>query len=736
MREMSHLITMRLVRREGISDMGWLRRPVRRAQLLSPFGVGSLNDFPGPESMTLCGLDAWPVDRDEFFFNGSARRREFEIRDEPRLAALLGVNHFILPPDYRGRGFGTNIEIKMPMLRWPLWHFCSICGKMDTSMPHHATPPKCNCRGWDVQMRQVRFVAACGAGHLHDFPWQEWVHWDKETRGVEVFEAHLLELKARGGASLSAIEIKCRSCGKSRTLSGAFDFTHAVGDSLPQSALSRIGIRCRGGRPWLAESSGRIECPHPLRAVLRGATNLYSADIKSAIWIPSVIPPDGESGKHWIYDVLSEATSLQEMGSKLVENGDSFNRNHLKSILKHHWQHLAGTARDEQDQAIAIIKLKAPEILASNTSFFTSITLIAQTNSVPIDERLLCEIEDAEPAVELLESSDGSVGKFLKLINRRFEQNVQITIKPDDNGDSTSEDDGCGAPELRREEYSVLSHEGEFGKPSTDLMIKAMNLADYDSDIQPYFERICLVHKLRETRAFAGFTRLDTGGLPIPTPLEKMNALISQSREPHEWRKSGWLPGYIVRGEGLFFILSTERLAEWLQPIKKAVDHRIRSFASAQTRMFRDITDKVTPEFLLLHTFSHLIMLELIFQCGYNSAALRERLYCGKDMAGVLIYTAAGDSEGSLGGLVRMGKPGNLELVIRRALDKAQWCSSDPVCMESRGQGPNNVNLAACHSCALVPETSCETGNRFLDRALVVGTHNNRSLGFFNGQGK
>jgi hypothetical protein len=87
-----------------------------------------------------------------------------------------------------------------------------------------------------------------------------------------------------------------------------------------------------------------------------------------------------------------------------------------------------------------------------------------------------------------------------------------------------------------------------------------------------------------------------------------------------------------------------------------------------------------------------------------------------------------------MGGLVRMGKPGNLEPVIRRALDAAQWCSADPVCMEMShrgGQGPDSCNLAACHNCALVPETACERFNQFLDRGVVVGELGCPDLGYF-----
>ena len=101
-------------------------------------------------------------------------------------------------------------------------------------------------------------------------------------------------------------------------------------------------------------------------------------------------------------------------------------------------------------------------------------------------------------------------------------------------------------------------------------------------------------------------------------------------------------------------------------------------------------------------------------------------------MHGVLIYTSSGDSEGSLGGLVRQGKPGFIEETIINAVKNAGWCSSDPVCIQSAGQGPDSLNLAACHNCALLPETCCETGNRLLDRGVIVGTLDNRALGFFS----
>jgi len=82
-----------------------------------------------------------------------------------------------------------------------------------------------------------------------------------------------------------------------------------------------------------------------------------------------------------------------------------------------------------------------------------------------------------------------------------------------------------------------------------------------------------------------------------------------------------------------------------------------------------------------------------------------------------------------------MGKAGYLEPVVKRALEGAHWCSADPVCLEigaRGGQGPDSCNLAACHNCALVPETACEHFNRFLDRALLIGDFQNNIEGYFH----
>jgi hypothetical protein len=130
----------------------------------------------------------------------------------------------------------------------------------------------------------------------------------------------------------------------------------------------------------------------------------------------------------------------------------------------------------------------------------------------------------------------------------------------------------------------------------------------------------------------------------------------------------------------------------------------------------------VHPVFLAMHTFAHLLLRRITFECGYSSASLRERIYFNREKrhAGIMLYTAEGDSEGSLGGLVRQGRRDRLAQSLVEAIEQGRWCSSDPVCSETPGQGLGGFNHAACHACCLVSETSCTFANTLLDRRMVI----------------
>jgi hypothetical protein len=193
----------------------------------------------------------------------------------------------------------------------------------------------------------------------------------------------------------------------------------------------------------------------------------------------------------------------------------------------------------------------------------------------------------------------------------------------------------------------------------------------------------------------------------------------------------------VVRGEGIFLEFDQELLERWTE--ETGITGHLDDFLLAQQQRILERSGEarlLSAKFVALHTFAHLLIRQLANDCGYGSASLRERIYCeaspgAEPMQGVLIYTASGDSEGTLGGLVRQGKPGRLEYTIARAIHDARWCSADPICLESAGQGSDSGNLAACHGCALLPETSCEEGNRLLDRQSLIGLPTQPALGLW-----
>jgi hypothetical protein len=176
------------------------------------------------------------------------------------------------------------------------------------------------------------------------------------------------------------------------------------------------------------------------------------------------------------------------------------------------------------------------------------------------------------------------------------------------------------------------------------------------------------------------------------------------------------LPANQSLGEGLFFEFNLDAVNRWLTRHSELFKTRYNQPEGEIGKALKGEMEQYgAPKFYLLHTFSHIIMKELEFSCGYPTASLQERLYYSDRMCGVLIYTADG-AEGSMGGLVWQGQPRLIERIIKNAIDNAKECSSDPLCWENEDQ----LNLAACFSCCLVSETSCEKRNLGLDRKALV----------------
>lgn len=625
------------------------RPEFRTSQGVVPFGVGAIIDFLD-ESLMSAGLDAWPYE----LADPSARSEILKSSQvvDGRLARRLSVeldrpiDFFLSPteaPEIVPGGAQRHDRADMPFVRFPNWHFCPRCRRL-THVPWN-TPWRdknsLRCQnsgrraGGDAKpcselpahrrprLSPVRFVAACEAGHIMDFPWYEWAHSGDEAACSP--DAAKLYLYSTTAAGLAGVVVKCTTCNSSRSMAGAFQ----------RDALSSISVPpCPGERPWLGPD-GIVPCPSLVpQTIQRGASNSYFAKLVSSILIPPY------------------SAKIQQA-------------------------------------------LDRPDIWDEITSFTV----------------------DGKPHLPFLKTKARNLGleedAFIAAVLERL------------NGDGPTADAHTDETRYRFDEYKAYTGPRPPEVERHDFDVKPCNLSLYQKWFTHAFDAVVLVRRLRETRVLTGFTRL------VP-PDASGSALAELSLSPKRW-----LPGFSVRGEGIFLQFSHERLAAWQTNTKvvarvDALQDQLQRIAAHRGRPVRTIT----PAHLLIHSFAHLLIRQLAFECGYDSSSLRERLYVSSDpahlMSGLLVYTASGDSEGTLGGLVRQGEPGRLDATVKAALANAAICSSDPLCIESEGQGTNALNRAACHACALLPETSCEEGNLLLDRVVAIGTPEKPDIGYFN----
>ena len=160
---------------------------LRRSQLVSPSGVGSIVTAVNGVSGIIAGLDHWFDDA----VGGLVALNEFELVGEWRLQQELGIPRYMRPPDYRepekrlideGR---PNLGMQVPALRFPLWSYCDYCRVMQRESSSQSGLRKCsNCEtnrknktknapGYTPKLTQVAFMAMCEDGHLQDFPFSQ-----------------------------------------------------------------------------------------------------------------------------------------------------------------------------------------------------------------------------------------------------------------------------------------------------------------------------------------------------------------------------------------------------------------------------------------------------------------------------------------------------------------------------------------------------------------------------------
>ena len=650
-------------------------RQVRSGQLIAPFGPGSIYIDRRGTPLVVAGLDHWFHKYDETKgMVPCSNPAEFYIF-EPRLSDLLGVDSFRSPPDFRkprrNQTPPPNAMLSLPAVRFPRWYRNTKTGRLKRFNLSTATISRPVDGG---RWQPVRFISVCSAGHLCEFPWKAWIGCTCPGDGN-------LVLIDRGGSELSSIRVKCESC--------------------PHGSAGSAGKSLAGTttRPESTQATDGTSGPQP-----------SSAFQKANICCPGDRP--------WLGERASDSGCKEALVGALINQTNLYFARTISSIL-------------------------IPTAVAKESGMGKLRHEIEEDPSKVCVAKTLWSLGDREASLVLVRDSlnrrgvQYDAGLLEKLLSDLFEGAATYTVA--DAAQSTNDSELLS---FRRAEFNVLRNKLESDEICPDLRIIPTAV---QSALSPWISRVNLVERLRETRVFYGFDRLEQNRSPLDNMPEK--ALTQLFRVPPTERVARWLPATKVYGEGIYIELQEERIAHWQNQQAEWLNKRIddafilRLAAVSQTLPpLSGPTREWASRYLLIHTLSHILINQLVFECGYSTAALRERLYVSADqdapMAAFLIYTAAGDSEGTLGGLVRLGRPERLGDVIARGLSRASWCSADPVCSENLGgTGSRLVNLAACHACSLLPETSCETINQGLDRAVVVGTPDspeNRQRGFLS----
>ncbi|MEU8955639.1 DUF1998 domain-containing protein [Streptomyces sp. NPDC048518] len=596
---------------------------LRPSQLLHTYGVGSVADLPNLSVMVL-GLDRWELDKATVLIEdrllAAVRRRLGQ-----QVATLRTPPHMSETTD----PFGEWTRVGVPVGLFPRWLRCSReqCNQLAPAssglfeLDEQYFRPE-NTRYVHTCFGQgrgrptavpARFLIACRAGHMDDFPWMYFVH-----RGAEHPPGCTLTLVERGTTGEAAnVFVQC-SC-----------------PNVPARSMAEaMGLRgerelpaCRGHHPHLGTFDA---CPEQVRTIALGATNSWFAAQLRVFSLPRAEEP-------------------------------------LAQAVQENWQHLEPLALVPQEAA-----------------------------------KMLLPTQQCWPELEQY-GLDAVWEEVNKEAQRRADQHVV----------RSADDDG--------EEFDLATPEWQAFTATHERQLPDFTTAGerVPAVAEEWLERVVLVHRLREVAALTGFTRIDA---PEWMPQDD----LSDQAAPLTSEPPTWIPCAELRGEGVFLKFREEKLAAW----ETRDDVRAREAQLKRAYWMWCAARGVEPNwpgirYVLLHTFSHVLIREFALECGYGASGIGERIYARsgeQPMAGILLYTAAPDSEGTLGGLVSLGRRGRLGAALEQALIAARLCSSDPLCAEHDPTVHGRLHGAACHACLFAAETSCERGNHLLDRALLVDT--------------
>lgn len=418
-----------------------------------------------------------------------------------------------------------------------------------------------------------------------------------------------------------------------------------------------------------------------------------------------------------VYKISRENTELSGIWIECKSCGKKAN---LKGIFnyeqkcngKKFWLgQLNGKFHEEECTAITSVKLKT-----SNSVYYanTLSSLYIPELQNPLSPEIRIDIDN------MVESGQFTAEQIVQLISIQKKIDKELIQQYLETGDIKYIPDNI----YRQTEYDYF-----LEKVQSDNKQIKFRIIDCSALING-FSKLVKIDKLKKTTVQTSFTRNEP--IDIDSILQNQNeyeyAVQRQSISKNSF-DTKTLPALESYGEGILFVLDREKLELW-EKQQEVVERteKIKSNARNADWKSQQITAKtLTPRKILIHTLSHLLMRELEYVCGYPISSLSERLYVSETMHGFLISAFDG-TDGYLGGLSNLcNDMENLGDIINSAILRATDCSSDPICIESDGQGVGQLNLAACHSCTLTPETTCELSNLYLDRNLIV----NKEYGYF-----
>lgn len=525
------------------------------------------------------------------------------------------------------------------------------------------------------ELSQTNLILICPNGHLSDIPWSKYLNWKTQK---ETFQLS----REDSGENLSIVE----HCCSNPNLKWSESTTKSEGYGSVYIECSSCGLG----------SGSSKEKP---KITLEGINSLKPKCPGHKPWIIDPINPEYLPFEKCHKNGNDENNDREEMSVALVTANNTYYANGFSSIFIP--MHLAENISQALKKAMDAIEVNLSKTTKTKEKYW-------EKNIEDDFEDFLREndIYDESLTIDILRS------KYFKVENKNDNQDFHENY--------------------RYQEYKCFSQNSSFEgeKENKGLGFKDIDLSD---SLSRYFVKIQQVDELKVTNIQFDFTRVkpkerivkitENGDRDIQESSDGQNIFSIDDNELFV------LPANETLGEGLFFQFDNRKIEKWLEEnneilmlrFSKYLDNEIQNGQQWAGTMQKLKNNGI--KHFLIHSFSHMMMRELEFSCGYPTASLKERLYISSNqeklMSGVLIYTAEG-SEGSMGGLVSQGEPKKILEILKKGLERSIDCSSDPLCWESEGQGIFDLNLSACFSCSLVAETACEEMNLGLDRRVLV----------------